>query len=246
MSYLKPCKTRERNISEVDKKNCLGQQNMGGVNVSNNKLIEEAMNAIINNDEGKAVEIAQRALAEGVDPIELLNDGYCAGIAKVGDLFGRGEIFLPELIQISEVMKKATGILNAAIPEEKGQKKGKFLIATVEGDVHDIGKSIVVSLLSANGFEVYDMGRDVPINKIIEKALEVEADIIGTSALLTTTLQVQKKLEDELRKNGLRDRFKTMVGGAPATQRWAERIGADAYAEDAAEAVAKAVALLDS
>ncbi|MCJ7630025.1 MAG: cobalamin-dependent protein [Longimicrobiales bacterium] len=120
-----------------------------------------------------------------------------------------------------------------------------MVIATVEGDVHDIGKTIVVSLLKANGFEVNDLGRDVSVARLIEEADKFDANIIGTSALLTTTMGAQKQLEEELKKAGLKGRFKTMVGGAPVTQRWAQRIGADAFAEDAIEAVKKAKALLD-
>ena len=120
-----------------------------------------------------------------------------------------------------------------------------MLIATVQGDVHDIGKCIVVSLMQANGFEVIDMGRDVANDKIIAKAVEMEVDIIGTSALLTTTMPRQKELEAALKKAGLRERFKTIVGGAPVTPRWATRIGADAYAEDAQDAVNKALSLLN-
>jgi trimethylamine corrinoid protein len=141
-------------------------------------------------------------------------------------------------------MRIATEIINAAIPAGKQQKKGKIIIGTVEGDIHDIGKTIVVSLLKANGFEVYDLGRDIPTEKFLEKADEVGADIIGTSALLTTTMEGQKKLELALKKAGLKGKYKTMVGGAPVTQRWADRIGADAYAEDAGEAVKKAKQLL--
>jgi len=118
------------------------------------------------------------------------------------------------------------------------------IIATVEGDVHDIGKTIVASLLKANGFVVKDLGRDVAMARLIEEADRFDANIIGTSALLTTTMGAQKQLEEELKKAGLKDRFKTMVGGAPVTQRWAKRIGADAFAENAIEAVNKAKALL--
>jgi trimethylamine corrinoid protein len=120
-----------------------------------------------------------------------------------------------------------------------------MIIATVEGDVHDIGKGIVISLIKTQGVEVVDLGRDVPVDKIIDAAIAEKTDIIGTSALLSTTLTGQKKLEDELRNRGIRDQFKTMVGGAPCTQRWADRIGADAYGEDAADAVTKVLALLD-
>lgn len=212
--------------------------------MSREEILQEAVNAILNSDREKAVAVARRALSEGLDPIEVLSEGFSVGIRKVGDLFGRGEVFLPELMTAAEAMKEASAVLEQAMEDSSAQKKGRMLIATVEGDVHDIGKGIVISLLKTQGIEVFDLGRDVPVDTIIEKAVELDVDIIGTSALLTTTLSEQKKLEDELRRRGLRDRFKTMVGGAPATQRWADRIGADAYGEDAAEAVAKALALL--
>jgi len=208
------------------------------------ELLKKAVDAIINYNKSEAEEIAKRALTEGIDPLEMIDNGFKGGITKIGDLFGRGEVFLPELIRAAEAMKSATDILTAALPENAKQKKGKVVIGTVQGDVHDIGKSIVVSLLLANGFEVYDLGRDVEIQRFIEKAQEVDADIIGTSALLTTTMRTQKTLEEELKKASLRDKFKTMVGGAPVTQRWADRIGADAYAGDAAKAVNKALELL--
>lgn len=207
-------------------------------------ILSEAQATILKGDVQKAVIIAQQALAEGLDPVEVLSEGYSAGIRKVGDLFGRGEVFLPELILSAQAMKEASAILEGAIPTTGNLKKGKMLLATVEGDVHDIGKGIVVSLVRSQGVEVIDMGRDVSVSVLIEKAVEFNVDIIGTSALLTTTLTEQRKLEGELRKHGLRDRFKTMVGGAPCTQRWADRIGADAYAEDAGEAVTRVLALL--
>jgi trimethylamine corrinoid protein len=207
-------------------------------------ILQEAKDSILKCDKNKAVAVAKQALEEGLDPVEVLSKGFSEGIRKMGDLFGRGEVFLPELILSAEVMKEATAILDAALQAQETKKKGKMLIATVEGDVHDIGKGIVVSLVKTQGIEVIDLGREVPVARIIEKATEYNVDIIGTSALLTTTITEQKKLEDVLRKEGLRDRFKTMVGGAPCTQRWADRIGADAYAEDAAEAVKKALELL--
>jgi trimethylamine corrinoid protein len=207
------------------------------------QLIKEAAKSIIDADKAKAEELAKSAIAAGMDPLEVINEGFSVGIAKVGDLFGRGELFLPELILSAEAMKVATDILNAALP--KGAKKrGKVVMGTAQGDIHDIGKSMVVSFLQANGFEVYDVGRDVEMQKFIDKAQEVDADIIGMSALLTTTMSGQKTLIEELKKAGLRDRFKVMVGGAPATQRWADRIGADAYGVDAADAAEKAKKLL--
>jgi trimethylamine corrinoid protein len=207
------------------------------------QLIKEAAKSIVDADKAKAEELAKSAIAAGMDPLEVINEGFSVGIAKVGDLFGRGELFLPELILSAEAMKVATDILNAALP--KGAKKrGKVVMGTAQGDIHDIGKSMVVSFLQANGFEVYDVGRDVEMQKFIDKAQEVDADIIGMSALLTTTMNGQKTLIEELKKAGLRERFKVMVGGAPATQRWADRIGADAYGVDAADAAEKAKKLL--
>jgi len=150
------------------------------------------------------------------------------------------------LVQAAEVMQIVTDIVNEAIPQEVRKKGGVIIIGTVKGDVHDIGKSIVVSLLQANGFTVHDLGRDVATETFIEKAAEFDADIIGTSALLTTTMAQQKSLEEELKKADVRDRFKTIVGGAPVTARWAGRIGADAYAEDAQDAVQKVSELLES
>lgn len=166
------------------------------------------------------------------------------GIKQVGDMFECGELFLPELIQAAEAVKKATEILNDAISGDAGKNKGNILIATVQGDIHDIGKAIVVSLLVANGFNVLDLGRDVPTLDIIARAEEFKADVIGTSALLTTTMVKQKELEDTLVKEGLKSKYKTIVGGAPVTVRWADKIGADAYAENAGEGVNKIIKLI--
>ncbi len=208
------------------------------------KFFADAKEAILRGDRKKAEEVARAALAEKIDAVEILQAGFIPGINQVGDSFGTGKLFLPDLILSAEAMKAATEICNDAIPAEKLAKKGKIVIGTVEGDIHDIGKAIVVSLLKANGFEILDLGRDVPSQKFIEKAQEFNADVIGSSCLLTTTMDAQKKLEQELRKAGLRERFKTIIGGAPVTQRWADRIGASAYAEDAADAVKKIRGLL--
>jgi len=206
------------------------------------QIIEEAKRYILEQNQAKVETLANKVIAEGGDPLELMNKAFIPGINKVGDLFGRGQLFLPELMQAADAMKVATDIVNDALAkdESEGQtKKGSVLIATVKGDVHDIGKCIVVSLMKANGLEVHDLGRDVAVDTIIEKAVEVNADVIGTSALLTTTMNEQKVLEEALKSAGLRDRFITMVGGAPCTPRWAARIGADAYAEDAQDGVVK-------
>jgi len=202
-------------------------------------LLQEAANSILNKDMNRAKEIAQQTLEMKLDPMEMLTDGFIKGIAEVGDLFDRGELFLPELTLCSEVMKSAAEILSSGLQSKKMQSSGKVIVATVEGDVHDIGKGIVVSLMTAYGLEVLDLGRDVPAEKIIEKAEDFGADIIGTSALLTTTMERQKQLESILREENLRDKYLTIVGGAPVTQRWAKKIGADVYAENAIGGIKK-------
>jgi trimethylamine corrinoid protein len=213
----------------------------------NNTIIEEAKKKVIEQDKDGALEIAYKIIDAGEDPLELMNRGFIPGINEVGNLFGRGTLFLPELIQAAAAMKAVTDLINTHIQKEGGQniqKVGTLLIATVKGDVHDIGKAIVVSLFRANGFIVHDLGRDVETDRIIEEAVRLGPDIIGTSALLTTTMTKQKELEQALKSAGLRDRFRTIVGGAPVTSRWAARIGADAYAEDAPDGIKKAKELI--
>jgi len=212
--------------------------------MSKEEIFKAAQKSIVEYNAKDAEDVAKRGIKEGIEPMELMNKGFIPGIAQVGDNFAQGTCFLPELIQAADAMRIATEVINSAIPKSAQQKRGKIVIGTVEGDIHDIGKTIVVSLMKANGFEVYDLGRDIPTDKFIEKADEVGADIIGTSALLTTTMEGQRKLEAALKSKGLKGKYKTMVGGAPVTQRWANRIGADAYAEDAGEAVKKAKQLL--
>ncbi|UCG06023.1 MAG: corrinoid protein [Desulfobacterales bacterium] len=208
------------------------------------KIFKEAFDAIVKGDADKATDVAKKGLDEGLDPLVLMDKGFIPGINEVGDLFEIGKLFLPALIYSATAMEKATEILNAAIPAGQELVSAKVLIGTVEGDVHDIGKTIGVALFKANGFEVMDLGRDVPIARFIEEAEKFGANIIGSSTLLTTTMVVQKELEQELKKAGLRDKYKTIVGGAPVTQRWADRIGADAYAQDAGDGVKKVKALL--
>jgi len=211
-----------------------------------NNIFKKAQEAIEAGDADAASQLAKQGLEQGVDGIELLNNGFIVGINKVGDLFGEGQLFLPELIMSATAMQGVIEIINAAL-EKKGKKqtRGKVVIGTVEGDLHDIGKTIVVSLLRANGFEVNDLGRDVPVDRFIEEAEAFGADVIGTSALLTTTMSVQKELVEKLGEKGLKGRYKTIVGGAPVTERWAKRIGADAYAADATDGVRKIKELLE-
>ena len=212
---------------------------------SREEIFERAKKTIIAFDGSMAKEVAAQGLAEGIDPIELLTKGFVSGINEVGDLFSRGSLFLPELIMAADVMQQVTAYLNTSLKAtEQMQKAGIVVVGSVQGDIHDIGKTIVVAIFKANGFEVHDLGRDVPVKRFIEEAQKVNADIIGTSALLTTTMPEQRALEEALKKAGLKGKYKTIVGGAPVTQRWADRIGADAYAQDAAEGAKKAKQLL--
>ncbi|MEG0830076.1 MAG: cobalamin-dependent protein [Anaerovoracaceae bacterium] len=211
-------------------------------------LMKKAFESIIEADEDIAIEAMDQGKEIGVTTVELLQEGFSKGMNELGDQFGRGEIFLPELIFATEVMKVVTDRVDEelAASGEESVEKGKMIMATVEGDVHDIGKGICVSMLKSCGLEVYDLGREVPADVIIEKAEEVGADIIGTSALLTTTMVVQKEIEEKLAAQGLRDKYTTMVGGSPITQRWADKIGADAYTEDASECCQKALEIIEA
>jgi len=212
----------------------------------NEIIFKAAMEAILNGDAQAAVDAARRGLDAGIDPLSLMDRGFVPGITQVGELFESGQLFIPGLVKSAAAMEKATHLINSAIPEETDALQGRMVVGTVEGDMHDIGKTIVVALLKANGVEVLDLGRDVAVARFIEAAESFGADIIGSSTLLTTTMVVQKELEEALVRNGLKDKYSTVVGGAPVTQRWADRIGADAYAHDANDGVKKVKALLRS
>ncbi|KKH26279.1 dimethylamine corrinoid protein 3 [Methanosarcina mazei] len=188
-----------------------------------------------------AVEKAKQVM----EPAEIIENGLAAGMNQVGVLFERGKLFLPHVMMAADAMTAGVKVLEADMPAGTETKKlGVIVNGTVEGDVHDIGKSIVSTMLQSAGFEVHDIGRDVPIKNFVEKAKEVNANMIGISALMTTTLQGQREVIELLKEEGMREKVKVMVGGAPATQAWADKIGADCYAENASEAVAKAKELL--
>jgi trimethylamine corrinoid protein len=215
--------------------------------MSNEEFLSDVKKAIIEGNKDEAVQLAQRAISEKMDLNAVIEKGYISGIQKVGQLWEEGEYFLPELITSAECMKAAIGIMQPEL--EKAQidmrSAGKIVIGTVEGDIHDIGKNLVASILSANGFEVIDLGADVKLNEFIEKAEEVNADLICLSALLTTTMTGQKKLIELLKEKGLFGRFRVMVGGAPVNQKWADDIDADGYSENALTAVGKAKKLAE-
>jgi trimethylamine corrinoid protein len=210
--------------------------------MANEEFYQEAVQAILDADRASAEDVATRALAAGIAPADIMQKGFVKGIQEIGELFESGEVFLPELMMAADAMAGATEVTNAALEGGAAETKGRIVVGTVQGDVHDIGKAIVIAYLKANCYEVTDLGRDVAAASFIDKAKELGADVIGMSALLTTTMEEQKKVVKVIKDEGLS--FKTVVGGAPCTQRWADQIGADAYAEDANDGVKKIDALL--
>jgi Predicted cobalamin binding protein len=199
--------------------------------------------AVVDGDVEKARELARAAVASGGDLLAVIDQGFATGIHRVGDLWEEGEYFLPELVQGAEAMKAAMDVIQPALRAASldRKSKGRVVIGTVEGDLHDIGKSLVAVLLSANGFEVHDLGSSVSIERFFAKADEIDADIIAASALLTTTMEVQALLADAVRTNGRKQHV--MLGGAPTSRAWAERVGAH-HAENALQAVVVAEELM--
>ncbi|WP_440947669.1 cobalamin B12-binding domain-containing protein [Methanosarcina sp. T3] len=213
--------------------------------MSKQVLLEQLSLAVLNIDETAGVTAIENALSEGLSPVEIIEKGLSVGMLEIGSRFENGEIFLPQVMMAASVMNKLVDKVKKDIPAtEKKEGIAKVVLGTVEGDVHDIGKNIVKILLQANGFEVYDLGRDALLTSFVEKVKEIDADIVASSALMTGTMQGQAALEEMLKEAGIRDKVKTMVGGAPCTEHWAKKIGADAYAENASEAVTKAREML--
>ncbi len=202
------------------------------------QFFKEISDAIVNLEKEKAIELAYRAVNENMNLLEVIEKGYGDGIRRIGDLWEEGEFFLPELMLGGTIMQESMVVL---LPKLKNSgeniSSGTVVIATIEGDIHSIGKTIVGTMLSANGFNVYDLGADVPAEKIIETAVEKNADVIGVSALLTTTMFGQKKIIDILEEKGIRDNFKVIIGGAPVTKEWKEECKADGFAGSAVGAV---------
>jgi corrinoid protein of di/trimethylamine methyltransferase len=203
------------------------------------ELFQKMAQSIIDGDSDVSVELANQAVAANIDPIQAITEGFVVGVNTVGEAFANGDAFLPELVMAGEAMKAAVTALEPEMAKRGTERKmlGKVVLATVEGDIHEIGKSLVGTMLSASGFQVFDMGVDVATARIIAKVKEVDADIVAMSALLTTTMVKQKEVIDVLDKEGLRRKVKVMVGGAPVTRDWVQRIEADGYSEDAIGAV---------
>jgi corrinoid protein of di/trimethylamine methyltransferase len=196
-------------------------------------------NSIQEYDEVEAAAAAREAVAAGLNPVEAVEKGFAGAIRELGEAFDRMEIFLPQLVMAADAMKAGVAVLEEAIQASGGklEKKGVVVLGTVEGDIHDIGKTVVGAMLQANGYEVHDLGVDVPSPRFIQVAEDLGANIIALSALLSTTMLHQRDVTELLRNKGLQDKYFIIVGGAPVTQLWADEIGADAYALHAVEAV---------
>ncbi len=201
-------------------------------------LIEDLIQAVREGEPERAAELAQQALDRGLDPLACIDNGLTVGIRHVGEAFGRGELFLPDLIMSAEAMKSAMALLEPAlVGSQERRVLGRVVLGTVQGDIHEIGKTLVGTMLTANGFEVHDIGVDQPAEAFVAAVEETQADMVGMSALLTTTMVQQQKIIEILQANGMREGVKVMIGGAPTTKGWAQEIGADGHGEDALEAV---------
>lgn len=215
------------------------------------EYLDEIKDIIVDGDDEAAQRVTEEALTAGVDPLDILNDGLMAGAGVVGERFETGEYFLPELMLTGRALKAAMTVLEPRLKEryaenpELQKQFGTVVIATVHRDIHDIGKNMVSSMLTASGFEVHDLGVDVPVKTILNKAREVDADIIACSALLTTSMPIMRDLLQLLDATSERDQFKVMIGGAPVTPEYAGEIGADGTAENAVAAVQLAQRLID-
>jgi len=207
------------------------------------QLFGAMLQSIIDGAPDKAAELARQALADGVDPLEAVNRGFAVGITFAGDQFGCGQMFL---LASAEAMKAAINVLEPEMLKRGSQREalGKVVLGTARGDIHDIGKNLVATILSASGFQIFDLGTSVTPEQFVAKAKEVDADIVGVSALLTTTMAGQKAVIEALDRNGLRPRVKAIVGGAAVTSKWAAEIGADGYSRNAIDALELAKSLM--
>ena len=213
--------------------------------MSEEELLKKLSEAVVACDRDAVVKAAQEAIEKRLDPVKAIEKGLSEGAITVGEKFDKLEIFLTDLMMAADAMKAGLDILLPLISKEKALKRRTVVCGTVKGDIHDIGKNILAALLSANGFDVHDLGVDVPTSKFIAEAEKVGADVIALSALMSSTIGGQKDVIDYLRETGKREKFIVMVGGGPTTREWTEEIGADGYAETATEAVKVASELID-
>jgi corrinoid protein of di/trimethylamine methyltransferase len=210
------------------------------------ELLAAMRQSILDGDPDRSAALAREAIALSLPPLDAIRHGFVPGLDQVGEGFGRGDLFLPDLVMAGEAMKAATAVLEPELQRTGARREtlGRIVLGTVAGDIHEIGKTLVSTMLSAAGFEVHDVGVDVPAEVFAQTAADRNADIVGLSALLTTTMIAQRDVVAALDARGLRPRVRVMVGGAPVTRAWAEEIGADGYGEDAVAAVALARSLV--
>lgn len=210
------------------------------------EILSKIIAALMDQDREETNALVDKALANGVTPMEVLNEGLAAGLQELGVLFAEEEVFLPELLLAADITTEIMNRLQDKFESEetKIEKRGTILLATVEGDVHDIGKSLVGMIMNASGYNVIDAGKDVPNKKMIELVKEYKPDIVGLSSLLSTTMPAQQEFIEMAKEAGIRDQIKVIVGGAPVSRDWANKIGADGYAEDASGTVIEADMLL--
>ena len=208
------------------------------------ELLQQLADAVINMDEDRAKELAEASLAMGMDPYHTIMDGMAVGMAVVSRKYDEEEYFVPEILLCADAMYQALDILRPHLLPEQSAGRGTVVIGVVSGDIHDIGKNIVKMMLEGAGMQVHDLGRDVPIQKFVDEAERVGADIIALSTLMSTTMEGMRRVIEELDSRGAREKYKVLIGGGPLSQSFADRIGADAYARDASEAVGVAQDLL--
>ncbi|MCE5284640.1 MAG: corrinoid protein [Pelosinus sp.] len=209
-------------------------------------ILQKLKNAVAEMDTNAAEEAAREAVNQGVDPVLAISNGLAQGMKTVSDLFDEGEAFIPHLLVAAEAFECASAILYQAMTKEARQRalQGKVLIYTVQGDIHDIGKNVVKTMLSAGGFQIFDLGRDVPAEEVVKAAREHKVDIIASVALMTTSMPIQKEIIKLLLEEGVRDQYKILLGGAPVSAEWTAKIGADGFAESASQAVEVAKMLM--
>lgn len=207
-------------------------------------LFQQIADAVVEMEEDTVEELAEQSLSEGIDAYETIDSGLAKGMERAGQLFDEEEYFVPELLMCSDAMNAGIDVLKPHLKSENVSKKGRVVIGVVEGDTHDIGKNLVRLMLETGGFEVLDLGRDIPPAEFVSKAEEYGADIIGIATLMTTTMPGMKEVVDILSSKGIRDKFKVIIGGGPISPAFAKKIGADGYARNAADAVKVAEGLL--
>ena len=222
------------------------QNNTGSASLSKEEILDKLDAAVEKYDEDAARATAEEAVRRDIDPSLAIKDGLMRGLLNIGSKWAKGEAFITEVMLAANAFKAGLDILEPKLTEKGKHMEtiGKVVIGTVQGDIHDIGKSIVAAMLKATGFEVQDLGVDVPPEKFVDAVKKHNPQVVGMSALLTTSMLEQRKVLEELRTAGLRDKVKAIVGGAPVTKAWASEIGADAYGEDAFEAVTRSKLLV--